>query len=245
MRFIAVIPARMGSSRFPGKPLADICGKTMIEHVWQRVKMNRSIEAVYIITCDGVIAEAARAFGAEVIMTSDKHTRCTDRAAEAASTLNFEVMLNIQGDEPLLNPAALDLLIKPFNEERGVMVVNLIEELNGEQEIANVNNVKAVIDQRSNILYMSRLPIPQGNKSRHYKQLGLYALTREAILQYARLGQTPLEVAESDDMLRFIENGIMVKAVLSPYKTKGVDTPQDQKEVSALMMKDGIFRRYK
>ena len=248
-KIIAVIPARMGSTRFPGKPIVDICGLTMIEHVWRRVRMCKKISEVYIITCDLEIKDAAEAFGAKVVMTSPKHSRCTDRAAEAAQKLvksgkKFDILLNIQGDEPLLNPKTLDLLIRPFLEEKKIAAVNMIESLKGEAEISSKNNVKTVFDQNNFALYFSRQPIPTGAVAEHYKQLGIYGLTRKAILQYAEMKETPLEIAESDDMLRFLENGIPVKVVISPYKTKGVDTPADCEDVCRLMVADAIFRKY-
>lgn len=246
---IVMIPARMASSRFPGKPLVDICGRTMIEHVWQRVKLNKDVSDIYIATCDKQIQETAKAFGAKVIMTSDKHTRCTDRIAEACLKLtkegsDFDVVLNIQGDEPLLNPDTLDLLIKPFVEEKGINCVNLIENLEGEEEINSYNNVKAIFDQQGFALYFSRLPIPNGLKNKHYKQLGLYGLTKEMALKYLTMKETPLEIAESDDMLRFVENGIKIRVILSPYKTKGVDTPYDRNVISKIMENDAIFKKY-
>jgi 3-deoxy-manno-octulosonate cytidylyltransferase (CMP-KDO synthetase) len=250
MKIITIIPARMGSSRFPGKPIVDICGKTMVEHVWQRVKLNKKIADIYIATCDKEIEEKALSFGAKVIMTSSTHTRCTDRIAEACQKLDkegvaFDVILNIQGDEPMLNPDTLDLLAKPFLGEKNISCVNLIEALEGEEEINSYNNVKAIFDQNGFALYFSRLPIPYGMKHRHYKQLGLYGLTKEMALNYLTMKETPLEIAESDDMLRFIENGIKVKVVLSPYKTKGVDTPQDRESVSKIMEADPVFERYR
>ncbi len=250
IKIIAVIPARMESSRFPGKPLIDICGKTMIEHVWQRVKLNNKITSIYIATCDEEIKKVAECFGAEVIMTSRKHQRCTDRIAEGCLKLhekdkNFDVVLNIQGDEPLLNPDTLNLVIKPFLEENNVSCVNLIETLETEEEINDRNNVKAIFDQGHFALFFSRLPIPDGLKIEHYKQLGVYGLTKEAILKYPRINQGPLEIAEGDDMLRFVEHRIPVKVVLSRYKTIGVDTLSDYEKACTLMEKDEIFQKYK
>lgn len=248
-KIIAMIPARMASSRFPGKPLADICGKPMIEHVWQRVRLNRKIGDIYIVTCDREIKEKAEGFGAKVIMTSDKHRRCTDRIAEACLKLDqegykFDLVLNIQGDEPLLNPAALDLLINPLIDGEGVNCVNLIEALEAEEEINSYNNVKIVFDQQGYALYFSRLPIPNGVKNKHYKQLGLYGLTKEMALKYLTMKEAPLEIAESDDMLRFLENGIKIKVILSPYKTKGVDTPFDRDLIIKIMETDTISKTY-
>jgi 3-deoxy-manno-octulosonate cytidylyltransferase (CMP-KDO synthetase) len=247
---IALIPARMASSRYPGKPIVDICGKTMIEHVWRRVKMNTRIHGVYIATCDDEIRRTAEGFGALVIMTDASHQRGTDRIAEACEILvregkTFDIALNVQGDEPLLNPETLDLLIDPYFAKEPVACVNLIEELEGEEEITSVNNVKAIFDQQGFALYFSRLPIPYGLKNRHYKQLGLYSFTRETILRYPQMNMTPLEIAESDDMLRFVECGIPVKVALSPYRTVGVDTPAERETVSRIMEQDPIFMKYK
>jgi len=249
-KIIALIPARMASSRFPGKPLVDICGKAMIEHVWQRVRLNNKVDSVYIATCDPEIRTAADNFGAEVIMTSDTHQRGTDRIAEGCLKLlnsgnNFDIVLNIQGDEPLLNPSSLDLLVKPFYSEMNISCVNLIENLESEYEINDYNNVKVIFDQKGFALYFSRLPIPNGLNNRHYKQLGLYGFTKETILKYPEMDQTPLEIAESDDMLRFVENQIPVRVVLSPYKTIGVDTPDEHENVCRLMEKDEVFAHYK
>ncbi|MBI2339342.1 MAG: 3-deoxy-manno-octulosonate cytidylyltransferase [Deltaproteobacteria bacterium] len=246
---IAMIPARMASTRFPGKPLADICGKTMIEHVWQRTRMNKKVASVFIVTCDREIRETAMNFGADVVMTSDKHERCTERIAEACGKLldegkEFDVVLVIQGDEPLLNPAALDLLIQPFSEDEQVSCVNLIELLESEDEIRNRNNVKTVSDPDNFVLYFSRLPIPDGATRQHYKQLGIYGLRKEVVVKYSKMKQTPLEIAESVDMMRFIEHRVPIKAVLSPFKTYAVDTPSDREVVCAVMEKDALFLRY-
>ncbi len=249
-RIIALIPARMASSRFPGKPLISICGKTMIEHVWQRVKMNVRIDRTFIATCDEEIRQAAEGFGADVIMTDKSHQRGTDRIAEACEILikqeeYFDIALNVQGDEPLLNPETLDLVIDSFFKEDDIRVVNLIEKLEGEEEINSINNVKAIFDQFNFAIYFSRLPIPTGIKNKHFKQLGLYGFSRDAILQYPKMAMTPLEIAESDDMLRFVENRIPIKVPLSPYKTYGVDTKADFEMVSQLMEDDVIFHKYR
>ncbi|MFH1386117.1 MAG: 3-deoxy-manno-octulosonate cytidylyltransferase [bacterium] len=248
-KVIAIIPARMASTRYPGKPIVDICGMSMIEHVWRRVRLNNKISEVYVATCDKEIKIVAEAFGAKVIMTSDKHVRCTDRVTEACKKLlvqqnDFEIVINVQGDEPLLNPVALDLTIDPFMLDPNIAVVNLIEELIGKENINNVNNVKAVIDQRGYALYFSRFPVPNGDETKHYKQLGIYGLTKETILKYEKMEITPLEIAESCDMLRFIENGIPIYAPLSPYITKGIDTPADHEKVNEIMAQDKLFKQY-
>lgn len=247
---IALIPARMASTRYPGKPIVDICGLPMIEHVWRRVKMNKKVSDLYIVTCDREIKEVAERFGAEVIMTSPHHPRGTDRVAEGCLKLIekselFDIAINIQGDEPLLDPKTIDLLVDPFLKDERVQVVNLMEKLDDENEVKSPNNVKVVFDLAGNALYYSRLAVPNGQASRHYKQLGLYAFSREAIVKFAKLKETPLEIAESDDMLRFVENGINVKMVLSPLITEGVDTPADHVMVAELMAKDELFKKYR
>lgn len=247
---IAMIPARMESTRFPGKPIIDICGKSMIEHVWQRARLNKSVKETYVATCNEEIKTVAEGFGAKVIMTSNSHQRCTERIAEACSKLiiekmDFDVVLTLQGDEPLLHPKALDLLIQPFERDKDVLSVNLIEKLEIEQDINDYNNVKAVIDQNNFVLYFSRFPIPYGLDQEHFKQLGVYGLTKETVLRYIDMEETPLEISESVDMLRFIENGIPIKTVLSPFKTMGVDVPDHHKTVSQIMKEDDIFDMYK
>jgi 3-deoxy-manno-octulosonate cytidylyltransferase (CMP-KDO synthetase) len=157
----------------------------------------------------------------------------------------FDIALNVQGDEPLLNPDNLDLLINPFDDDKDISVVNLIENLEGEEDINSYNNVKAIFDQHGFAMYFSRLPIPNGLNNRHYKQLGLYSFTREAILTFPKLAMTPLEIAESDDMLRFVENRIPIKVPLSPYRTIGVDTPADHDQVTSIMEHDEIFQKYR
>ena len=247
---IAMIPARLASSRYPNKPLIDICGKSMIEHVWQRVKLNDKIDRLFIATCDEEIRAASIKFGAEVIMTSKKHVRCTDRIGEACNKLlsnniDFDIVINIQGDEPLFNPKTIDLILESFNNDKNTNCVNLIEELNDEEEILDRNNVKAIFDKKYFALYFSRLPIPTDKIAKHYKQLGAYGLKKKTILQYMKMEQTPLEIAESDDMLRFIENGIQIKVAISPYMTIGVDTPDDHKKVNKIMANDEIYSLYK
>jgi 3-deoxy-manno-octulosonate cytidylyltransferase (CMP-KDO synthetase) len=248
-KVIAMIPARMGSSRFPGKPLVDLCGKTMIEHVWQRTKLCQNVDEVYILTCDKEIQKCAEGFGASVIMTSNSHERCTDRTAEACHILvnegkDFDIVLNIQGDEPLLNPASLDLLIKPFYENDKVELVNLIENLVSPEEIKSVNVVKAIFNRNNDAIYFSRIPVPGENADKHYKQLGLYGLSKQSILNYTSMNETPLEIAESCDMLRYLEYGFSIKCALSPYVTKGVDTPEDKVLVENILRTDELFKKY-
>ena len=203
-----------------------------------------------VATDDTRIFDAVAAFGGRAVMTSALHRSGTDRIAEACGILvhrgsPVDIALNVQGDEPLLKPETLDLLIDPYFREEGVACVNLIENLEGEAEINSYNNVKCIFDQRGFALYFSRLPIPYGLQNRHYKQLGLYSFTRETILRYPAMAMTPLEIAESDDMLRFVENGIGVKVALSPYKTVGVDTPAEHEEVSRIMETDPLFQQYR
>jgi len=248
-KIIAMIPARMGSTRFPGKPITDIAGKSMIEHVWQRTKLNKRVDEIYIATCDKEIKECAESFGAKVIMTGDQHERCTERIAEACQILldqgeDFDMVINIQGDEPLLNPSSLDLIIEPFLNDSTVETVNLIEDLKDDSEIHSVNTVKAIFNKNNDAIYFSRIPVPGDKAKQHYKQLGIYGLSKKAVIDYIDMEETPLEIAESCDMLRYIEHGVLIRCVLSPFVTKGVDTPEDKAMVEEIFKTDEIYKQY-
>ena len=245
MDVIGVIPARYGSVRFEGKLLADLLGKPVIQHVWENALKARTLNDLVVACDDDRIYKAVVEFGGKAVMTAKGHASGTERILEVVSDLDVKVVVNIQGDEPLLDPKTIDLLVDPFLKDERVQVVNLMEKLDDENEVKSPNNVKVVFDLGGNALYYSRLAVPNGQAARHYKQLGLYAFSREAIVKFAKLKETPLEIAESDDMLRFVENGINVKMVLSPLSTEGVDTPADHVMVAELMAKDELFKKYR
>lgn len=230
MKIVGIIPARMAASRFPGKPLAPLAGRPMIEHVYRRAERCKHLAEVYLATCDQAIYDAVMAFGGQAVMTADTHVRCTDRVAEAAQSIEADIVVNIQGDEPLIHPKAISQLCEAILAVPDVPCVNLCNIITDEADFRNPNQVKAVCDQSGNALYMSRQPIPttkQWGRTRVLRQLGMIAFRKEFLETFARLSPTPLEQAESIDMLRAIEHGYRVRMVVSPYESFGVDTPED------------------
>jgi 3-deoxy-manno-octulosonate cytidylyltransferase (CMP-KDO synthetase) len=247
MRIVAIIPARMGSSRFPGKPLTKICGKTMIEHVYKRTLMTKILNDVFVATCDKEITDEVLNFGGKTVMTSPKHDRCTDRIAEAASKINADIVVNVQGDEPLVTPEIVELSVKPILENENVYCTNPIGIIKSDDEFYSKNTIKVVIDRNMNAIYMSREPIPtysKGVKFDWYKQICIISFTKKFLLKYAKLEPTPLEKAESIDMNRVIEHGYKIRTIISKYESYAVDTPDDKKRVESLMKKDLLYSKY-
>lgn len=237
MRIVGVIPVRMASSRFPGKPLARILGTTMLEHVYRRSRACAALDEVLVATCDEAIRAAAESFGAPVLMTSDQHRGATERVAEAARTCEADVIVLIQGDEPMLRPEMLEELIAPLHADLAVQCTNLMVMV-GEQDARDPNQIKVVCDLAGNALYMGREPMPtprSGKATQWGRQLGLIAFRRPWFLQLMSLPPTPLELAESVDMLRALEHGWPVRMVTTQHLTYPVDTPADLAKVEALM----------
>lgn len=232
LKSVCVIPARMGSTRFPGKPLAPILGVPMIEFVYRRCAMCPGLEDVYIATCDGEIREATEAFGGKVVMTSPDHERASDRVAEAACNLDADVVVMVQGDEPMIQPSMIAEALAPLADEPDVVCVNLAAEIEDEDEFLSPNTIKVVVDGRGNAMYMSREPIPTtGLKSfagvPTLKQVCVIPFRRDFLETYARLPVGPLEAAESIDMLRAMEAGYRIRMVRTETRTHAVDTPDD------------------
>lgn len=248
MKVVGVIPARMGSSRFPGKPLAKIYGKTMIEHVFQRSRMSKSLDELYVATCDEDIAEEVRKFGGKPIMTSDCHERCTDRVAEAVEKSQAEIVVIIQGDEPMVYPDMIDHAVEAIKADDSVVCVNLMEEILSDEDFHDPNEVKVVVDKDSNALYFSREPIPSSKKGAkgypRYKQVCIMPFRKDFLYRYNKLEPTLLEAIESVDMLRILEHGYKVKMVLTERITCSVDTPEDLEEVENLMVNDELMNSY-
>jgi 3-deoxy-manno-octulosonate cytidylyltransferase (CMP-KDO synthetase) len=240
-RILGVIPARYASSRFPGKALATLGSKTMLEHVWDRVNMARYLTGAVIATDDQRIYDAARSFGAAVRMTRPDHVSGTDRVAEVASTDGAELIVNIQGDEPLIDPAAIDAAILPLTHEPAIQMGTLKKRIEDVREIGDPNVVKVVTDRFQNAIYFSRSTIPfvRGAAAGdtgvvHYKHIGLYVYRRDFLLRYSDLPIGPLEEAERLEQLRALENGFKIRVVETEYESLGVDTPEDLKRVSEL-----------
>lgn len=248
MKVDAVIPVRMGSTRYPGKPLVDIEGFTMVEHVYRRTKMSDSVDGVYVATPDEEIREEAESFGAEVIMTGE-HSRATDRVAEAAESLDGEIVIVMQGDEPLVYPEMIDAAVEPMLEDRSIQCVNLGKAIDSEEEFRDPNTVKVVVDNDWNAMYFSREPIPNLHDTTFgemqvYKQVCVLPFRRDALFEFTELEETPLERAESIDMLRFLENGYNVRIIETDRDIHAVDTPADHEKVNGMMAEDELYQRY-
>lgn len=249
MKIVAMIPARMGSSRFPGKPLAPILGRPMIEHVYRRTALGPSISEVYLATCDDQIREAAEAFGAKVIMTSDRHQRASDRCAEAAQGIEADIVVMVQGDEPMTVPEMIEESLVPFREDAGVQCTNLAKRIASEDEFLNPGTIKVVMSEGGDALYMSRQPIPTPpaggfRAGDAFKQVCVIPFRQGALARYSALQPTPLEIAESVDMMRFIEHGHPVRMVETEYDTQAVDTPAELALVEEMMRVDPLVNTY-
>jgi 3-deoxy-manno-octulosonate cytidylyltransferase (CMP-KDO synthetase) len=237
-KILAVIPARYASSRFPGKALATLDSRTMLEHVYERATMSRYLGTVVIATDDRRIYNEARRFGARVQMTRDDHVSGTDRVAEVASGFeDAELVVNIQGDEPLIDPSAIDTAVLPLLEESAIPMGTLKKRIEDPREISDPNVVKVVTDRFENALYFSRSTIPfprDGTPLTHYKHIGLYVYRRDFLLRYPDLPAGPLERAERLEQLRALENGFNIRVVETEYESLGVDTPADLERVRGL-----------
>ena len=249
MKIIAIIPARMGSSRFPGKPLAPILGRPMIEHVYKRTAMSPELDGVYMATCDREIMDATEAFGGQAIITADTHERASDRAAEAIADLDADVVVIVQGDEPMLHPDMIGESVAPFERDPDIPCVNLIKRIDNEDDFNNPSTIKVVTDLDGNALYMSRQTIPTApagdfSKITAQKQVCIMPFRRDALLKFAALAPTPLEVTESVDMNRFLEHGVPVRMVPTRFDTQAVDTPEDLARVEKLMQNDPLAETY-
>ena len=248
MRIVAVIPARMGSSRFPGKPIKPILGVPMIEHVYRRTTMCPEITQTFIATCDHEIKVAAEEFGAPVIMTSSQHERASDRVAEASEKIEGDVLVLVQGDEPLTNPQAISAAIKPFLHRESVGCVNLMKRIIDYTEFHSANVIKVIVDKRGNALFMSRQPIPTNENGLSevfaYKQVCIIPFSRRALQEYKTLPPTPYEIAESIDMMRFIEHGISVQMIETEFESYAVDVPEDIGRVERVMHSDPLVSHY-
>jgi 3-deoxy-manno-octulosonate cytidylyltransferase (CMP-KDO synthetase) len=245
-RSIVVIPARYASSRFPGKPLARIAGRTMIEHVYRRAAASPRVSAVLVATDDRRVADAVQAFGGEVRMTRVTHRSGTERLAEVAESLTCDLVVNVQGDEPLLDPRMIDEAIAPLAADAGLPMGTLRRAIDDPADLANPHVVKVVVDRHDRALYFSRAAIPGRRDpgtpalARAFKHIGLYVYRRDFLLTLASLPPTPLEEAELLEQLRALEHGYRIVAVETRFDSIGVDTPDDLERVRALVERDRV-----
>jgi len=234
MKIIAVIPARYGSTRFPGKSLCMIKGKTMIEHVYSRVKKAK-VDEVLVATDDKIIFEAVQKFGGKVVMTSKHHKSGTDRIAEVVKNLPYNFILNVQGDEPLIPYQALDKLIELAKKNLDKEMFTIATPLKDLKDISlNPNVVKVVMDKENNALYFSRHSIPYRGK-KYFRHVGVYIYTKECLKKFVSLKRSELEKSESLEQLRALENGIPIKILKVNNMPPDVNIPEDINKILRLM----------
>lgn len=254
MNSIAIIPARMGSSRFPGKPMKKIQGIPMIGHVYLRTKMSATLSETYVATCDNEIYEYIESIGGKAVMTADTHERCTDRTAEAMLKIEettgqmVDIVVMVQGDEPMVTPQMIENAVAPLIQNDQIKVVNLMAKMDTVEEFQDPNEVKVVVGLDGNALYFSREAIPSMKKGISdvpmLKQVCIIPFRRNYLLEFNNMPETPLERIESVDMMRIIENGENVYMVNTDTQTYSVDTIEDLNKVDVLMEKDQLIKRY-
>ena len=245
MKVIAIIPARMASTRFPGKPLAKINGRTMLEHVYRRVKCATLVDEVYVATCDNEIVDEVKKFNGKAIMTSSRHTRGTDRVAEAVAKIEADIVINVQGDEPMVDPNVLDKAIAFITRHEDVQCVNLISPINDWDCFVSRDVVKTVLDKNNKVLYFSRQPIPTCKPESFknaFKQIGIYFFRKEFLLKFSQWSETSLEQMEQVDMMRIIENGFSIYTFKSNDMVS-VDKPEDVALVEQALLNDPLYQK--
>lgn len=243
MKFLGIIPARYASSRFPGKPLIDIEGKTMIQRVYEQVKKSTKLNDVVVATDDQRIAETVRSFGGEVVMTAEHHQSGTDRCAEVITNIDgYDVAINIQGDEPFIDPTQIDLLANCF-EDTTTQIATLVKEITEEEELFNVNIPKVVRNTKGEAIYFSRQTIPFLRavekdqwllKQSFYKHIGIYAYQVDTLKALTQLPISMLEEAEALEQLRWLENGYAIQTAITTHETVAVDTKEDLAKILRL-----------
>tara|TARA_B100000959_G_scaffold286092_1_gene363243 strand:+ start:1013 stop:1789 length:777 start_codon:yes stop_codon:yes gene_type:complete len=255
MKIIAIIPARMASSRFPGKPLKKIHNIPMIGHCFIRSSMSKLITDCYVATPDKSIHEYIHSIGGKSVMTSHKHKMCHDRVVEAVRKLEkknnvkYEIILNIQGDLPMVYPDMVDKLIKPLISNKNIQTTTMADEITNNKDFLDPNRVKIVIDKNNDLLFVSREPIPSTKKSKNnfkkFKHVAIRAYKRNFFEKISKLKLTPIEKIEAIDELRVLENGFKIRTVFTKKVTETVDTQRDLNKVVKMMLKDKLLKKYK
>jgi len=249
VKIVAIIPVRMAATRFPGKPLATILGLPMVEHVRRRLLLSQYLDEVIVATCDNEIMDLVRQQGGKVVHTKDTYERCTDRVAEAASTLDADVIINVQGDEPLVMPEMMKQVTRPLIDNKELDCANLVAKIVDHNEFNDSNVPKLVGNIAGELLYISREPIPSTKKTitddyLKLKQLGIIAFRKDFLQTFSRLKPTPLELVESVDMMRAVEHGYRVKLVETKHQMIGVDVPSDVQRVEEVLSSDPLINKY-
>ena len=240
-RIVGIIPARWASTRFPGKPLYPIAGKPLLQHVWERCRRATALDTVIIATDDMRIAEAAFAWGAEVSLTSARHSSGTDRIAEVATKLRGVThVINIQGDEPLIDPKLINQLAREMRRDPKIEMITAVHPFENPADAHSPHQVKAVLDRKDRALYFSRSAIPYARESggaiRYFRHQGIYGYRRELLLRFVRWRPTPLEKAEALEQLRALENGVNIHVVVTKGGSPGVDTPDDVRAIERQLL---------
>ena len=254
MNIIGIIPARLASTRLPNKPMADILGMPMIGHVYFRSKLSSVLKEVYVATCDQEIVDYIESVGGKAIMTADTHERASDRSAEALLAIEkqtgdkADIIVMIQGDEPMITPEMISAAVQPLIEDATLNITNLMASMQTKEEHEDPSEVKVVVDKNHNALYFSREPIPSRKKGVEnvpmFKQVCIIPFRRDFLLKYNSMEQTPLEIIESVDMNRLLENGIRIRMVMREEESYSVDTIADLKNVNAKMKNDPLLTKY-
>ncbi len=238
MKTIGVIPARLTSTRLKEKVLQPIAGKPMIEHVYERAKKAKRLTDLIVACDDEKILKAVQKFGGKAVLTDKNHLSGSDRIAEAVKDLNVDIVINIQGDEPLIDPNVIDQLADALLKDKEAVMATVIKKFGAKEDVSNPNVVKAVVDQEQNALYFSRSVIPRDRNNQgvtYYKHLGIYAYRKDFLLKITKLPKSKLELAESLEQLRVLEAGYKIKTIETKSETVGVDTMEDLKRVEKIL----------
>ena len=243
MEAVGVIPARYASTRFEGKVIKDLCGKPVIQHVYERAKKAKLLDDVIIAADDDRVVEAVEAFGGKVVFTSKQHTTGTDRLAEVVNALDVKIIVNIQGDEPLINPMVIDDLVRAMQKDKTLAMATVVKKSTSEDEFKSPDVVKAILDDENMAMYFSRSPVPTllrpGSEGAYfYKHLGIYAYSNDFLFTFKKLPASYLEKGERLEQLRALENGYKIKAIETKFETVGVDTPADLELARLIMSKE-------
>lgn len=245
MEAVGIIPARYGATRFEGKLLKDLCGKPVIQHVYERAKKAKLLDDLIVAADDERIVKAVESFGGKVVFTSKTHNTGTDRLTEVVNQMDVRVIVNIQGDEPLIQPLLIDDLVRTMQDpdEADAVMATVVKKSQSLEEFKSPDVVKAIVNQKGYAMYFSRSPIPtllkpEGDKSYFYKHIGIYAYNKDFLFTFKKLSKSYLEKNEKLEQLRALEAGYKIRVIETRYETVGVDTPQDLEMAKELLQKE-------
>lgn len=243
MEAVGIIPARYGATRFEGKVLKDLCGKPVIQHVYERAKKAKLLGDLIVAADDDRIIDVVQGFGGKVVFTSKSHSTGTDRLTEVVNAMDVKIIVNIQGDEPLINPLIIDDLVRAMQDDPSIAMATVVKKSYSEEEFRSPDVVKAVIDQKNFALYFSRSPIPTllrpaDKEAFFYKHIGIYAYNKDFLFTFKKLPASTLETHERLEQLRALECGYKIKAIETQFETVGIDTPEDLALAQSILEKE-------